>query len=398
MAKKSRQKSRPKIQKKIEQKETKLWPFVTWNESRKRWVCDARTSKGGQRTFHASEDDAKAYAAKCRALRANEGLSAFDATELSNYGWTVQQAIRFAIQHLRTQTSSVEIGKAIEGLIESKEASGRSKEYCRTLKINTTKLHAYFHGRKISTITAAEIQAFISSVKLAPATLNTIRRDCVTLWTHAMKSGWVSSNAAELTDHVTDIEKAPEIFTPNQVADLLAHSANDVLAFHAIGFFAGLRVKEIERLDWREVDLQRGFIHVAAKKSKTRSRRLVPIQPNLAAWLTPVHKTRGPILEPNFKRRHLATRNKAGFKPETPEQRSKNIKLTPWPDNGMRHSFVSYRLADTNDAAKTAFESGHSQTILFRNYRELVRPEEAKAYFSIVPSGKIVPLQEACAA
>jgi len=398
MARKTRRKSRPKNHKKIEEKTAKSWPFVTWSESRKRWICDARTSKGGRRTFHTSEEAANACAVRCRTLRENEGLSAFDATELSNYGWTVQQAIRFTIEHLSTKTSSVEIGQAIESLIESKEASGRSKEYCRTLKINATKLRSYFQGRKICTITATEIQAFIASVKLAPATLNTIRRDCVTLWNHARKSGWVSSNIAELTDRITDIEKTPEIFTPNQVADLLAHSTNDILAFHAIGFFAGLRVKEIERLDWREVDLQRGFIHVSAKKSKTRSRRLVPILPNLAAWLTPVHKPRGPVIEPNFKRRHLATRNRAGFKPETPEQLKKNIKLTPWPDNGMRHSFVSYRLADTNDAAKTAFESGHSQTILFRNYRELVRPEEARAYFSIVPTDKILPLQETRAA
>ena len=50
---------------------------------------------------------------------------------------------------------------------------------------------------------------------------------------------------------------------PEQAAGLLAESKdNDLLAFHAIGLFAGLRVSEIKALDGRDVDLAGGFIHV----------------------------------------------------------------------------------------------------------------------------------------
>lgn len=61
------------------------------------------------------------------------------------------------------------------------------------------------------------------------------------------------------------------------------------------------------------------------------------------------------------------------------------------PENGLRHSFVSYRLAATGNAAQTA---GHDQAVLFRHYRELVRPSEAERYFSILPNddGKIIPM------
>jgi len=52
----------------------------------------------------------------------------------------------------------------------------------------------------------------------------------------------------------------------------------------------------------------------------------------------------------------------------------------------MRHSFVSYRLAATGNAAQVALESGHDQAILFRHYRELVRPKDAERFFSIVPT------------
>ena len=102
----------------------------------------------------------------------------------------------------------------------------------------------------------------------------------------------------------------PSILTPEQAAALLAESKdNDLLALHAIGLFRGLRVIEIKKLDWRDVDLAGGFIHASAVNSKTRSRRLVPILENLRAWLQPMAKPAGPIVERALRSRHEAARN-----------------------------------------------------------------------------------------
>jgi len=52
------------------------------------------------------------------------------------------------------------------------------------------------------------------------------------------------------------------------------------------------------------------------------------------------------------------------------------------------------RLASTCNAAQTALESGHDQSVLFAHYREIVKPKDAARYFSIRQkkrgSGKIV--------
>jgi hypothetical protein len=98
----------------------------------------------------------------------------------------------------------------------------------------------------------------------------------------------------------------------------------------------------------------------------------VPILDNLRAWLQPVAKTQGPVVERGTRKRHEAARDRAGIK--------------QWPDNCMRHSFVSYRLADTGNAAQTALESGHDQAVLFQHYRELVKPKDAARYWQIMPS------------
>jgi len=47
----------------------------------------------------------------------------------------------------------------------------------------------------------------------------------------------------------------------------------------------GLRTAEVLRLEWSDVDLVRGFVTVAAHKSKTARRRLIPIAQNLAEWV-----------------------------------------------------------------------------------------------------------------
>ncbi|MEX1118775.1 MAG: tyrosine-type recombinase/integrase [Terrimicrobiaceae bacterium] len=310
----------------------------------------------------------------------NEGSSAFDDRELAQHGWTVQRAIRFALEHLRKQSASLPLGEVITRLEASKLASGKSSYYCRLMRQRLEKMTPTMGKRPIAEITASDIEDFLNSLEVSPSTRNTVRRDCVTLWSYAVKQRLASSNEAQKVDVSQTVDAPPAIFSPKQAADLLAASEGDVLAFHALGLFAGLRVAEIKRLDWQDVDLEGGFVHVSAKNSKTRSRRLIPVLPALRAWITPVAKSEGAIIEKNFQKRQLATRAAA--------------KLTEWPENGLRHSFVSYRLADTNDAGKTALEAGHDQDVLFKHYRELVKSKDAKKYFGIRPvdGKKIIPL------
>jgi hypothetical protein len=57
-----------------------------------------------------------------------------------------------------------------------------------------------------------------------------------------------------------------------------------------------------------------------------------------------------------------------------------------WPHNGLRHNFGSYHLARFNDAAKLALEMGNSPAMIFRHYRELVKPKDAERYWKIAPA------------
>ena len=146
-----------------------------------------------------------------------------------------------------------------------------------------------------------------------------------------------------------------------------------MLPFWAIGAFAGLRRAEIERLAWSEVDFDAGVIEVKASKSKTASRRLVTIQPNLRKWLAPYRTCIGRVCPLNLQRKINDDRERAGLR-------------AGWPQNALRHSFGSYHLAQFNDAAKLALEMGNSPATIFRHYRQLVKPKRPSVIGRSLPA------------
>jgi integrase len=83
--------------------------------------------------------------------------------------------------------------------------------------------------------------------------------------------------------------------SPGELARLLAAAPDSFKPVLAIQAFAGLRSAEVMRLDWQNVKLARGHIEITAANAKTASRRIVPILPNLAAWLKDAAKKSGKI-------------------------------------------------------------------------------------------------------
>ena len=127
---------------------------------------------------------------------------------------------------------------------------------------------------------------------------------------------------------------------------------------------------ELSRLDWNAVDLERGIIEVRAGQAKTASRRIIPISDNLRQWLEPLNRTGSVVPDPDLYRQVTALAKKLGIQ---------------WPRNVLRHSYISYRIAEVKSAEQVALEAGNSPAIIFKHYRELATEDEAEKWFSIVP-------------
>ena len=127
---------------------------------------------------------------------------------------------------------------------------------------------------------------------------------------------------------------------------------------------------------------------MGADKAKTASRRVVPILDNLAAWLAPYARQTGRIWGQSSFPLHTAWRAAAA------------AASVPWKPNALRHSFASYRLAQTQNAAQVSLEMGNSPQMVFRHYRELVKPADAERWFAVKPEtpANVLPLAAAAAA
>ena len=139
----------------------------------------------------------------------------------------------------------------------------------------------------------------------------------------------------------------------------------------AIGAFAGIRMAELNRLDWSAVDLDRRIIELRAGQAKTASRRIMPIADNLAAWLEPLPRKGKVVTRPQLLHRETTALARA-------------LKLE-WPRNVLRHSFISYRIATVKSADQVALEAGNSPSVIFKHYRELTTEDQANEWFGILP-------------
>ncbi len=53
-----------------------------------------------------------------------------------------------------------------------------------------------------------------------------------------------------------------------------------------------------------------------------------------------------------------------------------------WVPNGMRHSYITYRVALLDSVERVAMEAGNSPDMVFRHYRSLATRAAAERYFA----------------
>ncbi len=330
---------------------------------------------------HADFSDAERKAV----IRARELAESFSAVGVTDFSLDAVLTFFCDLLHLRSRSSK--FLTSYDEFVETRRKEGASEVHLRDFRYRLERFANKHAKSLVAEIHTKDIDAWIFGLKGSAQSKDKHRRLLHNFFAWCEGRGYTDENPATRAAKVKVIRKAPGILAPAKVAALLAAAPAEIIPALAIGFFAGLRTAEISRLDWREIDLQRGYIEITAEKAKSSQRRLVEITPNLRAWLEPHARRTGPV-------RLTEMRHKDRF-----DQARKDAGIT-WPANACRHSFASYHLALHQDAAKTALQLGHTNTaVLFQHYRELARVEEAKAYFRIAPATarprNVIPLKKA---
>lgn len=316
-------------------------------------------------------------------------VDAIAATEiLAPYKISLTIAAHAYHERAKLLSRTVTFAALRDELVAAKVSDRKSPRYVGDLRTRLAAVGQTFDLRPVATIEARELDDWLRALRLAPTSRINFRKVLHTAFEFAVMRGYSSENPVVKTAKVKADDAPPGILTPVEIAAVLGAADPAVVAGVALSAFAGLRDAEVGRLTWDRVDLVGGNIKIDAAIAKTASRRLVPISDNLRKWLTPHAKKEGSVRPsprisyPLYRSARMTAAEKLikGGEPAA--------NLQEWPNNALRHSYASYRMALVGNAAQVAEECGHSVQIMKAHYRELVTKTEASSWFAVAPGRK----------
>jgi integrase len=306
---------------------------------------------------------------------------------------TLRQAVEFYLHNSIRPEMERTVTQVVEEFTASRRANG-----CCQLYIDDCRLRLGAFGRAfampITHLITSDMEKWLGQIA-GLTSRNDARRLIITMFNWARRRGYLPRDRETEAKWLEKPRIKPKpivIFTPGELRELLEASDGQARLGLALGAFTGIRSAELLRLRWENFNWEEGIIDLGVDQTKTASRRLVPIRETLKVWLAPFVKESGEVFKyslPVCLAEAFATAAKKATKvrqqldPEAPPLR--------WKINGLRHSYASYRVAETEDVAQVSLEMGNSPQKIFSNYRKVVTKARAMEWFSILPSGEAMP-------
>lgn len=284
-----------------------------------------------------------------------------------------REAVKYYMETRPRKESSTTVREVVDRFIDLKTREGEiGGLHLRDLESRLGRFAKQF-DRPIARVTPDEIREYLLSMEVGLRTRHNHRTTLTMLYKYAAAEGYLPADHKGVLQPAkrTRMKMNVTVFTPQEMTRLLASADGDQMVALAICAFAGIRSEELKRLQWENLNFKEGHIVVPDSVAKCQTRRIVPMTDNLKAWLTPLRKESGPVCPfSNLSIVFTRTGSRAEVK---------------WKKNGLRHSYISYRVAQTKNVNQVALEAGNSATMIFRHYLKFVGEEEAREWFAIMP-------------
>lgn len=340
-----------------------------------------------------------------------EARRAFDfyrdtAIELTEAGATVpkfEELISDALAQLRERfqaqgEKAVTVAEGVAQFVDYKRSRVGTRQLSN-LDDQLTRFAKTFGTRTARSITTAEIEHWLTSLRSLrnpkklpkPPLLGSLSRNHYRAalsaffgYAAAPARGWAERNPLADLDPERVETGEPEAYTPEDVAKLMQAALDhkpELLPALALGMFAGLRVSEALTTDLSKLPKNAGEFRTTGKTGA----RMATYTKTCAAWMAAQPRRTGKAWTQSA-RAHV----------DHMQELYKLAKVEPI-NNGARHSFISYRTAETRDVARVADECGNSVSTIKNHYRQLVTTEAAKKFFAIRPkteAANITPISK----
>ena len=301
--------------------------------------------------------------------------------KLAGRSVSITDAVDFYLEFHRDRAADRTFLEMVTDFAEGRRAMGVASDYVQNIKRQLGRLAAAYPGRTLPLYRTSDLDKWLGGQKWHPVTKNDVRKICITFGNWAKANGYVpTSRPTEFDGMMIYKEPATKVAIYSAadlrvILDTVQAELPELLPWVACAAFLGARVSELALLHWENINFERGFVEVASQKVRTKARRLVPLHDALRAWLLLHRKEKGPVTDYSDPR--------AAFGRVMAEAK---VKLQ---DNGFRHSYITYRVAQINDTARVALECGNSPEVIFAHYRELVGPDEAASWFGTLPTAPV---------
>jgi integrase len=313
---------------------------------------------------------------------------------------TLRQAVEFFLHNAVRPDLVRTVSQVVEEFVATKEADGLSKVYTEDCGWRLRRFAKDFQT-PISHVCTRDIEEWLRKLTAGLVARNNFRRHLITMFNFARRRGYLPRDRATEASWLEKpkIKSKPiQVFTPQELRDLLSVAEGQPKLAIVIGAFTGIRSAEMLRLNWENFNWEEGVIDIGCDQTKTASRRLVPILDSLSAWIQPFVKRHGPVLNYSLPvclaEAFATTAKKADVTRRTEDPGAVPLK---WKQNGLRHSYASYRLAVVEDVSKVSLELGNSPQKVFSNYRKVVTKSQGNLWFGVLPDtpANVVPITAA---
>ena len=285
----------------------------------------------------------------------------------------ITEAVRYFKKHVETGLPDVLVADAVKKFADAKRKEGMSDMYLKDIKTILGRFASSFQCN-IASIVTEDLRDYLNGMHISPISKNNHRRLLVVLFNFAKAHGWLRPNEQTAADALGSYkvkERDVEIYTPSEVARLLAAADADFIPYIVLIAFAGVRGGEVQKgLVWDSINFDRHTIVIPAAIAKTGRKRKIDLAENVLAWLAPYRGKHGAIFAQD-PRKQMAKVSKAS--------------RVQWKRNALRHSFGAYRMEQTKNAGHVALEMGNSAAIVMKHYFEIVDAKDAERYWNIKP-------------
>lgn len=300
-------------------------------------------------------------------------------------GHVVPAAEAWAARNGRSSRDRITVGQAIDRYMAAREADGINvlRGAGRTFAVKRQSVvdrsfRAVLGHAPLADVTPNQIAEWLANHPHA-VSRNTHRKRIVALFRWSRRRGYLPLDvmtAAERTDRAREPSEQIGLVTADELRrafGLIAAKQPKYVPALAVAAFCGLRRSEVHGQLWEDVDFERQTLRVSAAKPNTPARRVVPLCDPAPAWLAPYRQENGRLCA------------------NLTMDRIRDICRTADPrldlaDNGFRHSWISARVELSGDIPRTSIEAGNTPRVIHRHYLELMRREDAEAWFSVTPA------------